>query len=479
MKNAQAYSPRVQRRSNPRGRTDWSALTCGDLRAIHRILAENHPGPLDGANTAFRAWHEKGLTAALHQAREVKSFAGYYFGIRFYVAGFRDSHLTVSSRLQPEAKVPRFLLAFRNDDFVIREFSDPTNKSARKVLISCDGRSPRELMLRNIFPFAGNPTLEASWIEWTPWLLVDRSNPWIERPIRYVRESEGRRVSALFKWRKLETRTPDDLVRRSQSGPSPPFAARSFARDCVWISLPTFRPTDEVEAAKLNEIIKLAPSFRRKRIIVLDVRGNRGGNSQWGDDLVRALYGKSYFDFRKSQDNPGTYAEWRVSHGNELYLRRRVNELRRQFARNSPIIEMLRRVVEKMHDTRRRPREFCSDGIEGGKRSVHKRRHNPIDGQVFLLTDGWCGSACLDFADTLFLMGGIEHVGLTTNADSLYADVRSENLPSGISQLTFAMKVYRNRARGNNVPYTVKHKWRGEISDTVGLENWIIELARS
>ncbi len=101
---------------------------------------------------------------------------------------------------------------------------------------------------------------------------------------------------------------------------------------------------------------------------------------------------------------------------------------------------------------------------------------NPVAGRVFLLTDGDCGSACLDFADMVRALPGAQHVGRTTSADSVYMELRSVPLSSGIARLAFATRVYRNRPRGNNQPYVPHHVWRGDIADTAALERWISSL---
>lgn len=63
-------------------------------------------------------------------------------------------------------------------------------------------------------------------------------------------------------------------------------------------------------------------------------------------------------------------------------------------------------------------------------------------------------SAALDFIDSLKMMNyPITLVGKTTKADRLYMEVRSVDLPRGLGTFSYPIKVYRNRPRGDNVPY--------------------------
>ena len=55
-------------------------------------------------------------------------------------------------------------------------------------------------------------------------------------------------------------------------------------------------------------------------------------------------------------------------------------------------------------------------------------------------------------------------------------EVRTEELPSGRAQVHLPMKVYRGRARGNNQTVRPDHEWTGEMSDTAGIEAWLVKL---
>lgn len=407
-------------------------------------------------------------------AEQVKSPEGYYFAIRLYVAGFRDAHLNVSSDLVLKPRWPGALIAFRNGRFEIRKPHE--RLPIKSLVIGRETVAVRELMLRNIFAYAGRPSLEASWIDLSPWLLVDLGNPWVKRPDAWLEETSG--IRHRLRWRPIEMSALSTIIEDAQFGAAPGFAIREFADDSVWVSVPTFRPKGEKETTSLKKIINSLPSLRRARIIVFDVRGNRGGNSQWGSDLVRALYGDSYYGFRSRRlRQAGTSVEWRVSQGNESYVHSRAREIEREFGRSSPVVKMMKTVYTEMRQARREGRTFCQYRDPDTVTPTAKRCISPVKSQVFLLTDGRCGSSCLDFADELFAMKNVRHVGFPTNADSGYADVRGEVLPSGLSRLTFAMKVYRKMFRGVNEPYIVQERWTGEISDTAALQRWILELA--
>ena len=97
-------------------------------------------------------------------------------------------------------------------------------------------------------------------------------------------------------------------------------------------------------------------------------------------------------------------------------------------------------------------------------------------GKVFFLTDDNCASACLDFADLVVRMPGVVHIGLPTSADAVYIDNVSAALPSGVGDLSYSIKVYRNRIRANNQWYTPRFLWSGGPMTDANVAAWVKSL---
>ncbi|ABV79500.1 hypothetical protein A1I_05890 [Rickettsia bellii OSU 85-389] len=60
-----------------------------------------------------------------------------------------------------------------------------------------------------------------------------------------------------------------------------PFQIKYFLKNIVWIDLPNFDLT-ESQQQEFNSLIAVIKNFRKKNIIVFDLRGNQGGNSDYG-----------------------------------------------------------------------------------------------------------------------------------------------------------------------------------------------------
>jgi hypothetical protein len=95
-----------------------------------------------------------------------------------------------------------------------------------------------------------------------------------------------------------------------------------------------------------------------------------------------------------------------------------------------------------------------------------------VPGKIVVVTSASCFSACLDFLDVLKLHPAVVQVGQPTGVDTDYMENWGWPLPSGLAQIGYPMKVYRNRRRANNEGYAprVKHD---DLSDSAALAAWI------
>src|SRR3546814_427539 len=109
--------------------------------------------------------------------------------------------------------------------------------------------------------------------------------------------------------------------------------------------------------------------------------------------------------------------------------------------------------------------------------NVEALPYHPPKGAVFSLTDGISMSACLDAVD-LWTRFGATPIGRETGADTIYMEMRSVDMPSGLGSMSLPMKYYIGRERGHNQPVVPVHRFEGDMSDTAALEGWIAQLPR-
>jgi hypothetical protein len=246
--------------------------------------------------------------------------------------------------------------------------------------------------------------------------------------------------------------------------------------DGVWfVSIPTFAYTSDVAIAGIRALLDELEAKRgamRSSRIILDLRGNHGGNSAWGNEIARAIWGEPWVD--RIDGSFDKTVDWRASDANIEHMRRMVERERRAGLMESAAYWTL--ALEAMERARSRGQALARFE-DRPKEIAGPPPSNPIQGKVFLLTDSECASACLDFADLVRRLPGVVHIGLPTSADAIYIDNTYAPLPSGLAGLGYSLKVYRNRVRGNNEWYEPQLRWPGGPMTDQTLAEWVSSIA--
>ncbi|QWT19503.1 hypothetical protein KPL74_17365 [Bacillus sp. NP157] len=459
---------------------DWAASLRMDAQAMHDDIAVNHPGPVDPENPGFAAKNDQGLALALQRAEQTTDYTGYFYALAAYSAVFNDGHLGVfvpEGIKEPpvETRWPGFLTAFNAKDeqrVVTRADDAPVPLGA--LLVGCDGKDAATLAADNIGSVGGRWSLHASRVVRGRRLFTDIGNPWIQRPTHCTFAYDGEQHEVDLAWHPIDQGELGRRLAAAYQRKAEPIGMRTLPDGTVWIALSDFDGNLEHAAAKALEPLIARVQAQRATIlaaprVVLDLRGNDGGDSRWGDGIAAALWGTpaaravnlspKRVDWRASKDNITqikTYLAMWSAHpdspaGNITWAKTTIAGMQTAMANGQPFYS---EVSDPAPPTPKPP-------------ATHAR--------IYMVTDSGCASACLDAAD-LFLALGAIHVGQETSADTAYMDIRQRTLPSGHVALAVAMKVYRGRPRGSNVPWVPRYPYEGDLADTAALERWIAGL---
>jgi hypothetical protein len=220
--------------------------------------------------------------------------------------------------------------------------------------------------------------------------------------------------------------------------------------------------------------------MRDGRAIVIDLRGNDGGNSMWADRLAKAIFGEGVIrGVHKGSQRSAT--DWRASPENIAYWRTWIEETAvRDFGRDSEAVRFGERAVKGMTRALGKTPPLWRDGPRrtspsGGLTSRRPRGSGPFPAQVYVLSNGTCGSSCLNFADTVLFVPGVRLIGSATSGDGPYMEVRNETLPSGLASLTFPQKVWRGMGRGALEAYEPDVAYEGGW-DEASVRAWVLGL---
>jgi hypothetical protein len=452
----------------------WVLLTQRDLQSIHDTLAANHPGPVDPQSDRYRRWLEDGLQAAKTQAAAAHNYSDYERAVRRYLNGFRDGHTTARFILSSERLTwPGFLVG-RDADEKIRVLAaaEGGNVPLGAELISCDGTPTEQLMKERLDPYYWNADIPHERWNSLPKLLQFASGDTQGRMTSCSIGVDGATKSVDLHWSSASRETLARYVQLMQP-PAPALGLQQ--RQGIWfISVPSFNYFGDGAAginALINDITHRAAELRTSTV-VFDMRGNGGGNSAWGEKVASAFWGEPAVAHVEGSFD-GT-VDWRVSPDNiarlnsivERNQRDGLTEAARSWAQARDA------VVAAM-----KKGQSLARVTEAPTSSARRAPKSLVTGRVFLLTDGECASACLDFADLVRRLPNVTHIGLPTSADALYIDNTEALLPSGLAWLSYSMKVYRNRVRANNEWYEPQVRWPGGVMSDDAVTAWIAQLA--
>lgn len=208
--------------------------------------------------------------------------------------------------------------------------------------------------------------------------------------------------------------------------------------------------------------------------IVLDLRGNNGGSSDWSRQIAEILWGKAAIE---ALDIDSKGVEWRASPANLATI----EGYRAAWATAGSVSPEARAWADRTAEglkaalAAEQPLWREPDEVEAPLADAPVA---PPTARVSVLTDAGCASACLDAVDLWRALGAVQ-IGQETSADTLYMDIRSDPMPSGLAEAIVPMKVYRGRKRGSNVPWVPVHRYSGDMRDDAALERWVITLPPS
>ena len=400
-----------------------------------------------------------------------------------YMAGFADGHLNVDfDYSHSQQRWPGLIVARIGGRYLVtgRAKTWPVPLPAKGVeLVSCNGRAPDTLMNEDVLPSLFNLTgLDSVKSTYAHYLFRDDEI----LPHQYAKcvfADSGARQEWALQWEPIRRYDYFDELSAATPSVSKESSVTMAAADTAWIRLPQFSPAEAEEAA-LMRVPAAAAKVRGAAVIVFDLRGNQGGNSKWGTDVLQGVYGKAHMDYFDQKQGSSQYVEYRVSENNARHAEHYIPIMARQFGADSATTRQAIDFARRMRAALVSGAPFVrQDSGEGSKPLAAASAPLPLSqARAVLLTDSGCVSSCLDFADAVLRLPNVRHVGETTGADTLFMEVRKVPLPSGLGQLILAQKVYRGRQRGSNQPWTPSLTYDGAIGDTASVQAWVLKNAR-
>jgi len=456
-------------------RSPWVTITVGDLEQMHQTILDTHPGVADQDNPEFRQWTEEGLRQARTRAANVRNFYDYKRTLMFYANGFKDNHVEVRFNVDSiRRQWPGFLPVAANNQLRV-SLSRVAEVPVGAVIRSCDGTPAWQLLEQRVLQYRFNPRV-------TP--LLERMGAFLflndpADAAAQIRQCEldvnGQPRQVNLSWRPVSGDEAVRLQREALGLVAPPLGLHKL--NGLWfVTMSSFQVNTPDQANEYRRFIADITAHQdalRREPLVLDLRGVPGGVSLWGREVIRAIWGQPWIDYIGPQVRNAT--DWRATPINVRLHEETAAQLESQGVASEA--RFYRDLAVRMRVAIAQGRPFVrtteSDSSERGQPPA-----NPVAGPVYILTDGICASACLDFVDIAIRLPGARQVGLPTAADTNYIENRFFDLPSGLARLTSSTKVLRDRARRSNQWFEPSTRWPGGPMTDEAVAQWIAGLPR-
>lgn len=470
-------TPPLRAQQPPAADRAWNDLARADVAAALQLIETNHPGAsAELGDTDFLRRLQSARALADQRLPLVRDYGGHAAVLNGLANAFGDGHI----RSDPILSLSRrtwtgIVMARRAGRWVVGSQAatdgEPDLKSAQ--LVACEGIEAEQFARQRIGTFLANPDVEADMARRAASLLLDDGNPFVKRPARCTFDRPGGgQVNFVLNWRPVPLRTLEQVAGEAYRPARAGMGVSAFAGG-QWIGLETLSndAAKVVEEARRQQaILRAAP------MVVVDLRGNSGGNSQYADEIARVLVGEARVAAvnRGGNDCDGTY--WRVSPDNSRALRKFAGELPADRAgdwiRQADALEAA--VANKAIFSPALP--ACARRDKQGAPIVPSRMPaTAMSGRLVLLTDRACFSSCL-MATSLFRRLGALHVGEATDMGTRYIEVREITLPSGLRTFATLQKVALGV--GDFGPYAPAVTFPGPLDEDDRLKAWVAALPR-
>lgn len=470
---------------------NWALNTSRDLISINALFKRNAPVSIEKQSTQYTHWYQHGYYKALSEARKNKSFAGYLAILNEYVYGLDVPTMAVLTSVSTNVshiQWPGFTVGIKAG--TVKVISSPCHSYDPKhcpavdaVVQSCDGQPVNEWINKNIIPFM---TVKQRYIDFqnlfVPNLLINKGNPLREYPQQctigktvYPLEWHDfrRGLSTYLHYVSLARDLPVQSLVLTQdvyAGLFPyDFSIHHFGKQNVWIKIPSFQ---ESYRHHLQVIKDSVSQYRNTKVLVFDLRGNLGGNVDFGQDILKALYGKDFLQsIGKSLPlNQMWHAKLRLSKDNIDYYQQLSETSKDQgdLALAKDILSRAKAAMVKHEKEISYQHQVQQAKPQGVK--------DPVKARVYIITDEACRGACWQFVRELQAIPGTILIGKPTGIFNGDFMPQTQALKIGIVSIRYPIAQQEQPADHLGAPFLPAFRYHGFIGDTVALKQWVLKL---
>ena len=464
---AQAQSRQASLSDQSMADAAWRALTKADVDAAYRLLKDNHPAVTPEANDpAFVAALDRAYKKALLRADTVQTMDGYTATLREFANSMGDGHINSAAKYSNDDFYwAGIITAKRGSKWVVatEDKSIVGDDLTNSEIISCD-EEPVEGVARRVLSFRSASGSEAGQIMRGGRLLLDDGNPFLHRPSTCSFDRGGVIKTIKLNWKKTDEPSLQKSYWKSAVGDAG-FDVRRVGSG-YWIGMGSL---DSQVDAVIDQVNKSAADIRSASFVVVDVRGNGGGNDRYGVKLASALYGSAYVDAKVGSNEGVCPSAFRVSQANIAAVIAGIETFRK--SGDADGASFYETALAKMRTAQAKGSTFSAPTTCSPSINKPVSNKSLMNSPVIILTDAGCFSSCINVVKDFRDFGAMQ-AGQITGDDTHYSESRDVMLPSGLSSFGLMMAMMPD-APARIGPFKPTIPYEGNMADTAALEAWL------
>jgi hypothetical protein len=209
--------------------------------------------------------------------------------LKQYIATFKDPHLKIKFLNSPIVYNTGIFIRNFDGKYFVWDYVDYTTIDKGDELISCEGQTPDQMFSKEIIPFE-NVNSDEMFKSINAYKLFYR---WDVNPEKQYnctfKNKKKNEYSIQLSWRK--TQDDDSLLNRFYSSQEKPIYENKKYGWGSYIRLSSMWAGNESNEKLLDKFIADSKKLKNSKNILIDLRGNGGGDSSYGDKWIRNIVG--------------------------------------------------------------------------------------------------------------------------------------------------------------------------------------------
>lgn len=472
--NAQAKEPGVGQ--------SWRALAAADSAAALKLIEENHPGAApELGDKEFLALLARARQHVAERLPKVSTYGGYSALMNGLAADFEDGHIWTNQLADWQVRTWAGIVPVRRGGkwlVGLHERAPGEPDVAHAEIVDCDGEPFDGWARKRIALFGGDARIDAVLAKRAPTLLLDDANPFLARPAACsFRTVAGDTQRLALQWRLVLHTSLSEKIAKAQPRAVAQMGVSAFEGG-YWIGLPNLSPA---AAAVVKAVREQQDALRAAPMVVIDLRGNGGGDSAYAFELAQLLQGEARAAELGTEQASCSGDYWRASRDNLPYVQAARERAAKRGDKESA--DWFDGIAKEMASALAAHKPFAPALPACAAQSGHETTSKPVPasivpamkGKLVLVTNRACFSSCLLATDYFRRLGAL-HVGEATDVSTRFMDLREITLPSGIRTFTVLQKVSLGSADFG--PYVPEIAYPGDLSDDQALKEWVAALGK-